>query len=171
MSVWRPGSKLGDLIERIRPPKPQLELEVAPESAQRSSVTAAEAEAVIDQKAPELVATAIERLRADHAAELGQAERLLRQLAITEIRADFESIYARIYGSQVVALRTLRAAPDGAARAAVEAPLAEAKHEVSTRLVVWLQSLPFDEWFGYLRQQGLAEVDAEQRYRITTAGA
>jgi hypothetical protein len=39
------------------------------------------------------------------------------------------------------------------------------------RLVVWLQRLSFEEWFGYLQQQGLAEVGADQRYRITTTGA
>jgi hypothetical protein len=104
---WRSGSKLGDLIDRVRREKFPLELEVGLESAQRSSVTDQEAEALINQKAPELVSTTIASLQAEHAVELGQAEqqahdvieRLLRKLATTEIRAHFESIYARIYGS------------------------------------------------------------------------
>lgn len=176
---WRPGSKLGDLIDRVRREKLPLELEVGLESAQKSSVTDEEAEDLINQKAPELVSTVIESLQAEHAGELGQAEqqahdvieRLLRKLATTEIRADFESIYARIYGSQVAALQTLREAPNGAPRASVEAHLAQVKNDVGTRLVVWLQSLPFEEWFGYLQRQGLAEVGADQRYHITTMGA
>jgi IS30 family transposase len=120
----------------------------------------------------------IESLQAEHAVELGQAEqqahdvigRLLRKLATSEIRAHFESIYARIYGSQVAALRTLREAPSGAPRASVEAHLAQVKNDVSTRPVVWVQGLSFEEWFGYLQQQGLAEVGADQRSHITTMG-
>jgi hypothetical protein len=176
---WRSGSKLGNLIDRLRREKLPLELEVGLESAQRSCLTDEEAEALINQKAPELVSTTIESLQAEHTGELGQPEqqvhdvieRLLRKLATTEIRADFESIYARIYGSQVAALQTLREAPNGAPRASVEAHLAQVKNDVSTRLVVWLQSLPFEEWFGYLQQQGLADVGADQRYHITTMGA
>jgi hypothetical protein len=171
----------------VRREKFPLELEVGLESVQRSSVTDQEAEALINQKAPELVSTTIASLQAEHAVELGQAEqqahdvieRLLRKLATTEIRADFESIYARIYGSQVAALQTLREAPNGAPRASVEAHLAQVKNGVGTRLVLWLQSLPFEEWFGYLQQQRLAEVGADQRsevgadqrYYITTMGA
>jgi hypothetical protein len=167
--LWRSGSKLGNLIDRVRREKLPLELHVGLESAQRSSVTDEEAGTLINQKAPELVSTTIESLQAEHAGELGQAEqqahdvieRLLRKLATTKIRADFESLYARIYGSQVAALQTLREAPNGAPRASVEAHLAQVKNDVSTRLVVWLQSLPFEEWFGYLQQQGLAEVGAD----------
>lgn len=176
---WRSGSKRGNLIDRMRKERLPLELDVGLESAQRSSVTAEEAETLIHQKAPELVSTVIESLEAEHAVELGQAEqqahgvieRLLRKLATSEIRADFEWTYARIYGSQVAALQTLREAPNGAPRASVEAHLAQVKNDVSMRLVVWLQSLSFEEWFGYLQQQGLAEVGADQRYRITTTGA
>jgi hypothetical protein len=170
--------KLAELIDRMRRAKLEVGPQVAPESAQRSSVTDEEAETLIQQRAAELVSTVIERLRAEHAAEFGQADQeaqalievLLRKLATTEIRADFESIYARIYGSQVAALRTLGAAPNGASRASVEAHLAQVKNDVSERLVVWLQSLPFEEWFGYLQQQGLAEVDAAERYHITAMG-
>ena len=175
----RPGSKLGNLIDRLRREKPPLDPHVVVESAQRSSVTDDEAEALIHREAPALVSTVIERLQAEYAAELGQAEqqtqgvneRLLRRLATTEIRADFESIYARIHGSQVAALETLREAPDGTPRASVEAHLAQVKSDVSMRLVVWLQSLSFEEWFGYLQEHGLAEVGAGQRYHITTMGA
>jgi hypothetical protein len=128
-------------------------------------VTDEEAEALINQKAPELGSTTIESVQPEHAAELGQAEqqahdvieRLLRKLATTEIRPDFESIYARIYGSQVAALQTLREAPNGPPRASVEVHLAQVKNVVSTRLVVCIQSLPFEEWSGYLQQQRLAE--------------
>jgi hypothetical protein len=168
-------SRLGDLLDRIsREPLP-AEVQAGLEPSQGSSVTDEEAKALIHQSAPELVSTVIERLQAELATEPGQADaviqRLLRQLAIAEIRADFESIYARIYGSQIAALETLRAAPNGASRASVEAHLAQVKNSVSTRLVVWLQSLPFEKWFGYLQQHGLAEVDADERYHITTMGA
>jgi hypothetical protein len=92
---WRPGSKLRDLIDRVRREKRPLELEVGLESAQKSALTDEEAEDLINQKAPELVSTVIESLQAEHAGELGQAEqqahdvieRLLRKLATTEIRA------------------------------------------------------------------------------------
>jgi hypothetical protein len=180
VSVFRrSGSKIGNLIDRLRREEPPLGLQVGLEPAQRSSVTDEEAETLIDQKAPELVSSVIESLQAEHAVELGQAGqqaqdalgRLLRKLATTQIRAHFESIYARIYGSQVAALRTLREAPHGAPRASVEAHLAQVKNDVSTRLVVWLASLPFEEWFGYLQLEGLAEVGADQRYHITTMGA
>jgi hypothetical protein len=168
-------SRLGDLIDRIsREPLP-AEVQAGLEPAQGSSVTDEEAEALIHQSAPELVSTVIESLHAELAAEPGQSDaviqRLLRQLAIAEIRADFESIYARIYGSQIAALKSLRATPDGASRASVEAHLAEVKDNVNMRLLAWLQSLPFEEWFGYLQQHGLAEVDADERYQITTVGA
>jgi hypothetical protein len=180
VSVFRrSGSKLGNLIDRLRREEPPLGFQVGLEPAQRSSVTDEEAETLIGQKAPELVSSVIESLRAEHAVEVGQAEqqahdvieRLIRKLATTEIRAHFESIYARIYGSQVAALRTLREAPNGAPRASVEAHLGQVKNDVSSRVVVWLQSLSFEEWFGYLQQQGLAEVGADQRYHITTMGA
>jgi hypothetical protein len=180
VSVFRRyGSKLGNIIDRLRSEEPPLGLQVGLEPAQRSSVTDQEAETLINQKAPELVSTVIESLQAEHTVELGQAEqqahdvidRLLRKLATSEIRARFESIYARIYGSQVAALRTLREASNGAPRASVEAHLAQVKNDVSTRLVVWLQSLSFEEWFGYLEQQGLAEVGVDQRYHLTTMGA
>jgi hypothetical protein len=175
----RSGSKLGNLIDRLRREEPPLGLQVGLGPAQRSSVTDEEAETLISQKAPELVSTVIESLRAEHAVEVGQAEqqahdvieRLIGKLATTEIRAHFESIYARIYGSQVAALRTLREAPNGAPRASVEAHLGQVKNDISSRVVVWLQSLSFEEWFGYLQQQGLAEVGADQRYHITTMGA
>jgi hypothetical protein len=178
-AFWRPGSKLRDRIGRFRREPFPLGQEMDVGSAQASSVTKEAAEDLIDQSAPELVSTVIESLRAEHAGQLGQAEqrahdvieRLLRKLAITEIRADFESIYARIYGSQVAALQTLREAPNGAPRASVEAHLAQVKHEVSMRVVIWLESLSFEEWFGYLGRQGLAEVRADQRYYITTIGA
>jgi hypothetical protein len=177
-AFWRPGSKLGNLIGRIgENVAPESQVDTA--SAQASSVTDEEAEALIDQRAPELVSTVIANLQAEHAVKLEQAQheaqaviqRLLRRLAITEIRADFESIYGRIYGSQVAALRTLRAAPNGAARASVEAHLAHVKSNVNLRLVLWLETLRFEEWFGYLQQQGLAEVDTDERYHITTRGA
>jgi hypothetical protein len=178
-AFWRPGSKLGDLIARLRREPFPLGQEVGLGSAQGSSVTNEAAEDLIDRTAPELVATVIESLRTEHAGELGQAEqrahdvieRLLRKLAITEIRADFESIYARIYGSQVAALETLREAPNGAQKASVEAHLARVKHDVNMRVVVWLESLSFEKWFGYLQQQGLAEVGADQRYYITSMGS
>jgi hypothetical protein len=86
---WRSGSKLGNLIDRLRREKLPLELEVGLESAQRSCLTDEEAEALINQKAPELVSTTIESLQAEHTGELGQPERqahdvierLLRKLA------------------------------------------------------------------------------------------
>jgi hypothetical protein len=45
------------------------------------------------------------------------------------------------------------------------------KSNVNMRLVLWLETLRFEEWFGYLQQQGLAEVDTDERYHITTRGA
>jgi hypothetical protein len=126
--------------EREAPTRTAGRSRIGPEAVRADE----EAEALIHQAAPELVSTVIERLQAEHAMEFGQAEqqahdvieRLLRKLATTEIRADFESIYARIHGSQGAALQTLREAPNGAPRASVEAHLAQVKNDVSTRLVV-----------------------------------
>jgi hypothetical protein len=51
----RSGSKLGNLIDRLRREAPPLGLQVGLDPAQRSSVTDEEAETLIHQKAPELV--------------------------------------------------------------------------------------------------------------------
>lgn len=111
-----------------------------------------------------------------HQVELAQTQeaaqdvidRLLNQLATTELRADFEFIYGRIYESQVAALRTLRATPDGAARLSVEAHLLQIKAGYPN--VAWLQSTTFEDWFGFLTRNEVAEVGIDGLYRITPKG-
>jgi hypothetical protein len=155
-----------------------FEDELSREPGQRPSVTDAEAENLIREKAPEHLSTVIESLQANHGVEIAQAQEpaqeliqnLIRQLAAARIRADFEWIYAQIYGSQVAALWTLRETPNGAAREPVEAHLAQVKHNVNMRLVIWLQTLPFEAWFGYLQSNGLAEVGTDERYHLTIKG-
>jgi hypothetical protein len=174
----RSREKLGDLLFRISSKNFPVGEEVGVKSGQGPSVTDEKAENLIAEKAPELVSTVFERLQAEHAMELAQGQpqaheliqRLLRQLAVTEIRAAFESIYAHIYGSQVAALRALGATSDGATRESVEAHLTEVKSDGTMRHVAWLQTLAFEAWFGYLQRNGLAEVGAGELYRITTKG-
>jgi hypothetical protein len=131
-----------------------------------------EAEQLIRDRSPDLVSAVAERLQAKHAAELAEPQRdeeglqsLLRRLATTGIRADFESVYAHIYGSQIAALRTLRATPVGATREALEPHLAEVKHDL--RLPSWIHALSFEDWLGYLQRNGLAELGADDLYHIT----
>jgi hypothetical protein len=170
--------KLGDLVYRASSKNLSFGAEAGLKSGQGQSVTDEQAENLISERAPELVSTVFERLQAERAAELAQGQqqaqeliqRLLRQLAVTEIRAAFESIYAHIYGSQVAALRALRTMSDGATRESVEAHLTEVKSDGTMRHVAWLQTLPFEAWFGYLERNGLAEAGADELCRITTKG-
>ena len=178
MVFSRYRKKLGDLASRVSSKNFPVGGEAGLESGQGPSATAEQAENLIAERAPELVSTVVEKLQAEHAAELAQGQqqaqeliqRLLRELAVIEIRADFESIYAHIYGSQVAALRALRTMSDGATRESVEAHLTEVKSDGTMRHVAWLQTLPFEAWFGYLERNGLAEAGADELCRITTKG-
>jgi hypothetical protein len=113
------------------------------------------------------------RLQAEHAAEAEQpaqetTQSLLRQLAVTRIRADFESIYAHSYGSQIAALRTLRATPAGATKETLEPHLAQVKRDM--KLPSWIHALSFEDWLGYLQRSGLAELGADGLCHITPKG-
>lgn len=120
----------------------------------------------------ELIDYIIEQHQAEMAQTQEQAQdvidRLLNQLATTELRADFEFIYGRIYESQIAALRTLRASPGGASRASVEAHFLQIKAGLPN--VAWLQALSFEDWFGFLPRNELALVGVDGLYRITPKG-
>lgn len=112
----------------------------------------------------------------EHQVQLAQTQeqaqdvinRLLNQLATTELRADFEFVYGRIYESQIAALRTMRATPEGAPRVSVEAHLFQIKAAYPN--VAWLQNLSFEDWFGFLQRNELAELGLDGLYRIAPKG-
>jgi hypothetical protein len=167
--------KLAGLIDRITSEKVPYESEGNPDSGQGRLPTAEQAEQLIRDRSPDLVAAVAEGLEAAHGAELAGAERgkegvrsLLRQLAVTGIRADFESVYAHIYGSQIAALRTLRATTSGAAREALEPHLTEVKRDL--RLPSWIHALSYEDWLGYLQRNGLVEHGSDHFCQITPKG-
>jgi hypothetical protein len=135
------------------------------------------ADTLIDQRAAELVEGAVGELREEYETALAVTqqqsseviERLLTQVATTELRADFESIYAHIYESQVAALRTIRATPTGAHRISLEAHLSQAKTVWGA--APWFQVLTYEDWIGFLLRNGLAEIGDDGLYRITPKGA
>jgi hypothetical protein len=165
--------RLGGLVDWIRGPK-LFGQELASDPGRAQSVTGEEAENLITTSSADLVAIVLDRLQAEDAAQAEQpaqetAQLLLRQLAVTRIRADFESIYAHVYGSQIAVLRTLRATPTGATRETLEPHLAQVKRDL--KLASWIHGLSFEAWLGYLLRNDLVEIGPDDLYRIATKGA
>ena len=72
-----------------------------------------------------------------------------------------------IYGSQIGALRSLRAAAAGLPRAPVEAHLDQAKQNSIEFL---RPRSTFTEWFGFLERNDLTTAGDDGLYRITPKG-
>ena len=88
-----------------------------------------------------------------------------------ELRADFEYVWGRIYGSQIAALRVLRAmSPAGVERDGLEANLRAVKAQFPA--LQWVQNLPFERWFAFLEQNDLATraADAADLFHVTPKG-
>ncbi len=174
---WRYHKKIGELIDRISSLKlPGGEVGFYQQAAVGVEWDDDTADALIDLRAAELVEGAVDELRTEYETQLATThqqtseviERLLNQLATTELRADFESIYAHIYESQVAALRTIRATPAGTHRISLEAHLSQAKTVWGA--VPWFQALTFEDWIGFPLRNVLAEVGTDGLYRITPKG-
>jgi hypothetical protein len=172
---WRYHLQIAGLIDRVS----SLKLPGGEASFYQQGVavwTEETADEVIDQRAAELVEDAVDELRTEYATQLATTqqqlsqviERLLNQLATTELRADFESIYAHIYESQVAALRTMRATPTGSHRISLEAHLSQAK--AIWAAVAWFQALTFEDWIAYPIRSALAEHGSDDLYRATPKG-
>lgn len=97
-----------------------------------------------------------------------QLDYLFEQIAIKDLSLDYERIYRVVYGSQVSALRSMRATPEGVPRGVLEAHLDQAKQTLTA--VPWIQRLTFEDWFGFLQRSGLALVALDGLYRITSKG-
>jgi hypothetical protein len=107
----------------------------------------------------------LERRQNEHQAQL---DYLFGQIAIKDLSLDYERIYRVIYGSQVSALRSMRATPRGVPRIVLEAHLDQVKQSLTT--LPWIQRLTFEDWFGFLQRNGLALVAPDGLYRITSKG-
>jgi hypothetical protein len=110
-AFWRWGKHIGPLIDRIKTVKaPGIEVGFEPQPQDDEDAAEARAEESVEGMA-ELV-DAYEQALADQAEEAQEQQLALgRQLAVTQIQLDYERTYRVIYGSQIAALRALRAAP------------------------------------------------------------
>jgi hypothetical protein len=158
-AVRRYGGNIGGLIDRIRFLKaPWLEAGFHGPQQQLAGDEEAAVERVEESK--ELVQAYQEEDEA-HEAQVMEArlerEYLRRRLAVTEIQLDFERIYRVIYGSQIAALRSLRAAPEGSLpRGFLESHLALSK--ATWTAFPHIQNLTFEEWLGFLVRNELVSV-------------
>lgn len=111
------------------------------------------------------------RLAEQQLAAQEERGRLLRQLAVAELGRDFERIYRVIYGSQIAALRSMLAAPEGLPREALEAHLTASK--ATWTAMPFIQSLTFEQWIGFLLSNALAMLPQPPPgpYRITSKGS
>jgi len=169
--LGRYRDNVGGLIDRINSLKGPLGTAVGFDPAQpQQQLDASAAETLIDEQ-EELIESVRheyeERLAEEQVQQAELTSYLLNELAAKELQVDFERIYRVIYGTQVAALRALRAAPAGLPRAAVEAPLEQAKQ---SSIELLRPRVTFADWFGFLERNDLATAGDDGLYRITPKG-
>jgi hypothetical protein len=147
--LYRYEDQIGRLIERIRSVRAlgtEIALDVGPqvvgsEAAAEESLADAE---IIDV----LIDDYEQRLQERHLQAEEERKELLRHIALTDLQLSYERTYRVIYGSQIAALRALRAAPNGVTRSGLNVLLEQSKATWS--FATWLQALPLDTWLGFL---------------------
>jgi hypothetical protein len=161
---------IGRLIDRVVSVKvPGATLDLQPTQTQHE-VDDAVAETLIDEQF-ELVegvrAEYVRRLAEEQVQQTELTNYLLTELATKELQVDFERIYRIIWGSQIAALRSLRAAPAGLPRTPIEAHLSQAKQ---TTIEILRPKATFEEWFSFLESTDLATASPDGLYRIKPKG-
>jgi len=148
---WRYNEHIGRLIDKVRSVKALgTEWGFAAPGQQTVEGDEAAEEAVVDADIIDVLVSDFEqRLEERHLQAEEERAELLRHIAIKDLQLDFERTYRVIYGSQIAALRALRATGlDGLERASLNALLDQAKATWS--VVPWLQGLSLDAWLGFL---------------------
>ncbi len=176
----RYGTQFGGLIDRIKTVKvfgTEMGFTEAADQ-QRAAADEEAAEGTLDDNPDD--AELIDQLTESYEQRLAEQQleaaeerrRLLRQVAVKSLQVEYEQIYRVIYGSQIAALRSIRASPDEIApREALEAHMNQVKSTLT--LIPFVQAMTFETWIGYLVTSGLAIQREEDRdtYRITSKGS
>jgi hypothetical protein len=179
-ALWIFRGKIGDLLDRIRTMKGPLDTSIGLDAPaqQRDPEAVEEAESYVEEHVDELEVEQDVEVEGEDAGrgddiahlDVDEVQQLRDQLVFKDMLLDFERIWNAIYGSQVHALRVLRAAPEGAPRQSLEPIFEEAKKRGLPA------TLAFEDWMQFLlaptntTDQGLVFIDAAGNYRLSTRG-
>jgi hypothetical protein len=175
--VWWHRSKIEPFVRRVTLLRLPGGFEVGFDRAQDAAAGDAQAaehevaqEPVVNERVGELEA----ELETRTAKAGDERRRLLAQLVVAQLALDYERIFRVIFGTQIQALRSMQATPEGVHRDALQKLVDESALGASIVRAAsgGAPTISFQSWIGFLLIYRLAENPPPDTdvYKITTRG-